>query len=167
MRLYKNRRAAHPSVAEAQDSCRLGPLEQALNGFHDDLLPHHCFRQSGGLSLGGSHSNQPRPRLRTGHLTVVVASIGRRNASSKYLGRRLPGKGSTRPFVEFLRDLVELASRNSAKIGLLGEVLPEKPVCVLIAATFPGAVGIAEKHLDVGVDRELNVVSHFLSLIPR
>ena len=49
---------------------------------------------------------------------------------------------------------------------LLGHVLTQQAVRILIAATLPGTVGIAEVDLDPGGDAELHVSSKFTSLLP-
>ena len=41
-----------------------------------------------------------------------------------------------------------------------GEVLAQQSISVLVGASLPGAVGVAEVHLHAGVARELLVLSH-------
>ncbi len=47
-----------------------------------------------------------------------------------------------------------------------GEVLAEESVGVLIGASLPRRLGIAEVDVDSGVDAELDVLGHLFALIP-
>src|SRR5215213_4774608 len=68
------------------------------------------------------------------------------------LGRCLPAKRLARPGVEGSRHGREVFGIVRAEIGALGEVLAQKPVGVLVRAALPRAVGIAEEHLNAGLD---------------
>ena len=54
----------------------------------------------------------------------------------------------------------------NAQVGSLGQELSKEPVGVLIAASLPRRVGIAEVDLDPSVDCEGCVLCHFASLVP-
>ncbi len=51
------------------------------------------------------------------------------------------------------------------QIGALGQVLPQQPVGVLAGTALPGAVGVAEVHLDARARGELTVARHLLALV--
>src|SRR5918994_3511018 len=81
--------------------------------------------------------------------------------SSQQLGESLrwfhPAKGLSRPPVELTGDRVEVVLVVDRQVGALGEVLPQQPVGVLVAAPLPRAVGIAEVDLHAGLDGEPQV----------
>src|SRR3954468_22175532 len=53
-----------------------------------------------------------------------------------------------------------------AEIGAFWEILAQQSVGVLVGATLPWAVRIAEIDLDASVDLQARVLSHLSSLIP-
>src|SRR3712207_6071484 len=103
-----------------------------------------------------------------------VDSSGRRNTAYvscseelvQSLGRCSPAQGLSRPAVEGDRHSGEVLGAVHAEVGALWKVLPQQPVGVLVRATLPGAVGIAEVDLKTGVDPQAGVLGHFRSLIP-
>src|SRR5215207_7296230 len=103
-----------------------------------------------------------------------VDSSGRRNTAYvscseelvQSLGRGSPAQGLSRPAVEGDRHSGELLGAVHAEVGALWKVLPQQPVGVLVRATLPGAVRVAEVDLKTGVDPELGVLGHLRSLIP-
>src|SRR3989304_9150609 len=54
----------------------------------------------------------------------------------------------------------------SGEVGALGKVLAEQSVGVLVGATLPWAVRVAEVDLDASVDPELSVLGHLRPLVP-
>src|SRR3954447_8551384 len=104
-----------------------------------------------------------------------VDSSGRRNTAYvscseelvQSLGRGSPAQGLSRPAVEGDRHSGELLGAVHAEVGALWKVLPQQPVGVLVRATLPGAVGIAEVDRHASLDPQLRVLGHLRSLIPR
>src|SRR3954447_26598215 len=81
-----------------------------------------------------------------------VDSSGRRNTAYvscseelvQSLGRCPPAQGLSRPAVEGDRHGRKIVRAVRAEVGALWKVLAQQPVGVLVRATLPGAVGIAE-----------------------
>src|SRR5947209_4123868 len=81
-----------------------------------------------------------------------VDSSGRRNTAYmscpeelvQSLGRCSPAQGLSRSAVEGDRHGRKVLGAVHAEVSALREVLPQQPVGVLVRATLPGAVGIAE-----------------------
>jgi hypothetical protein len=67
--------------------------------------------------------------------------------------------------VEALGDDVEVGLAVGAKVSPLGEILPDQPVGVFVAAPLPRAVGISEVDLDARILGEVFVAGHFGSPI--
>ena len=72
----------------------------------------------------------------------------------------------TRPAIHLRGHEVEVFGAVLAKVGAFGEVLPEKTVGVLVGAALPWASGVAEVNLEAGRHLDLQVIPHFLSLVP-
>jgi len=53
-----------------------------------------------------------------------------------------------------------------AQVCSFWEVLPKKPICILICATLPRAFGIAKVNVQPGVDFELTMIGHLGPLVP-
>ena len=54
----------------------------------------------------------------------------------------------------------------AGEVGAFWEVLAEESVGVLVGASLPGAVRVAEVDLEAGVDAELSVLGHLGALVP-
>ncbi len=72
------------------------------------------------------------------------------------------GAGS---IVQAVGDGVQFSLGVHGQIGALGQVLPQQPVGVLAGAALPGAVGVAEVHLDARAVGEFPVTRHLLALV--
>src|SRR4051812_15562493 len=104
-----------------------------------------------------------------------VDSSGRRNTAYvgcseelvQSLGRCSPAQGLSRPAVEGDRHGCKVLGAVHAEVGALWKVLAQQPVGVLVRATLPGAVRVAEVDRHASLDPELGVLGHFRSLIPR
>ena len=81
-------------------------------------------------------------------------------------GGGLPIEGFAGSTVQCCGDSVQVASGVSAEIGAFGEVLSEETVGVLVGATLPGTLGVAEVDIEIGVYSELSVLGHLGSLVP-
>src|SRR3954453_8192068 len=103
-----------------------------------------------------------------------VDSSGRRNTAYvgcseelvQSLGRCSPAQGLSRPAVEGDRHGRKVVRAVRAEVGALWKVLAQQPVGVLVRATLPGAVRVAEVDRHASLDPELGVLGHFRSLIP-
>ena len=78
----------------------------------------------------------------------------------------LPIEGFAGSTVQSCGDSVQVVSCVSAEIGAFGEVLAEETVGVLVGATLPGTLGVAEVDVEIGVYSELSVLCHLGSLVP-
>jgi transposase InsO family protein len=139
-------RTAHASFV-------LDALEQALHDrrpIHRGGLVHHSDRGSqGGFKRSsqqdGAHLRQP-----------LV----------KRFGGRFPTQRLSRPGIEGGRHGDEFLGAVRAEISAFRKVLAQQPVGVLVGATLPWAMWIAEVNLDAGIDLEALMLGHFGSLIP-
>lgn len=61
---------------------------------------------------------------------------------------------------------VQLVDPVFAEVCPLGEVLAEQTVGVLIAATLPWALRVAEVDLETGIDPQLRMLGHLGALVP-
>ena len=82
------------------------------------------------------------------------------------LGGGLPAEGFAGSTVQSCGDSVQVAPGVSAEIGAFREVLAEQTVGVLVGATLPGTLGVAEVNIEIGVYSELSVLGHLGSLVP-
>jgi phosphatidylglycerophosphate synthase len=98
---------------------------------------------------------------------TTAFSTGHRNTTVEDLRRFHPIERLSRTRVEFPRDGVKPRATVLAEVGALREVLTEQPVGVLVAASLPRTVWVAEEHIDVRIDLEANVLGHLLALVPR
>ena len=99
----------------------------------------------------------------------VVATLscwGERRCSSRASGWGLPVEGLSGPAVECCGDRVEVASGVSGEVCAFGEVLAQQAVGVLVGAALPGAVGVTEVDVEVGIDSQLGVLGHLRALVP-
>src|SRR5829696_8384718 len=137
------------------------------------------------LSMGALSKQLPRRLIdgwipcrsstaRYGPAAYWVDSSGRRNTAYvscleelvQSLGRCSPAQGLSRPAVEGDRHGCKVLGAVHAEVGALWKVLAQQPVGVLVRATLPGAVRIAEGDRHARLDPELGVLGHFCSLIP-
>src|ERR1039458_3136281 len=79
----------------------------------------------------------------------------------------LPFERLPRSTVERSGDGIEVLAGVPRQVGALREVLTQQTVCVLVGASLPGTVRIAEVDGEVRCDPELRVLSHLGTLIPR
>src|SRR5215208_3290332 len=137
------------------------------------------------LSMGALSRQLPRRLIdcwipcrssaaRYGPAAYCASSSGRRNTAYvscseelvQSLGRCSPAQGLSRPAVEGDRHGRKVLGAVHAEISALREVLAQQPIGVLVRATLPGAVGIAEVDLDARVDLQARVLGHLGALIP-
>src|SRR4051794_670354 len=137
------------------------------------------------LSMGALSRQLPRRLIdcwipcrsstaRYGPAAYWVDSSGRRNTAYvscleelvQSLGRCSPAQGLSRPAVEGDRHGCKVLGAVHAEVGALWKVLAQQPVGVLVRATLPGAVRVAEVDRHASLDPELGVLGHFRSLIP-
>lgn len=83
----------------------------------------------------------------------------------EHLERGMPVVWRARPGVEAVGDAVEFILAEDAKVGALGQVLPDEPVRVLASATLPGTVRVAEVDLHAGLRGQFDVPRHLLALV--
>ena len=86
---------------------------------------------------------------------------------SKYLRRCFPAECFSRPTVECSSHRVEFVPRVSGQIGALGEVLAQETIGVLVGASLPRAVWVAEVDRQSCLDSQLDVLRHLGALVPR
>src|SRR5215207_10475413 len=111
---------------------------------------------------------------RYGPAAYWVGSSGCRNTAYvscseelvQSLGRGSPAQGLSRPAVEGDRHGREVLGAVHAAVSALWKVLPQQPVGVLVRATLPGAVRVAEVDRHASDDPQLRVLGHLRSLIP-
>jgi hypothetical protein len=75
-------------------------------------------------------------------------------------------EGFARTVFETGSEPIQVGGVVNGEVGSLRHVLAQEAVGVLVRGTLPGAVGVAEVDLDGGVDGELGVSRHLLTLIP-
>src|SRR4051794_18685682 len=84
----------------------------------------------------------------------------------KDLGGGSPSERLAGPAVERVGDGGKVVGAVSREVGALGEVLPEQAVGVLVGAALPGALRVAEVHLQARVDLQLGVLGQLGALVP-
>src|SRR5258708_13973699 len=98
---------------------------------------------------------------------LTAGSAGVRNEElGELLGWFEPAQGLTGSVVERVGRGVEVVLAVEGEVGALGEVLAEQSVGVLVGASLPGAVGVAEVDVHVGVDAELGMFAPLFALLP-
>ena len=68
--------------------------------------------------------------------------------------------------VERVFDSGEIGAAVSAQVGAFREVLPQKPVRVLVGAALPGTAGVAEVDRGTGGGSDVEMAGHFGALVP-
>ena len=81
-------------------------------------------------------------------------------------GRGAPSESFAGATVESYGDSYEVGGAMSAQVCAFGKVLTQQTVGVLIAATLPGALRVAEVNLETGIDPQLHVLGHLGTLVP-
>src|SRR3954449_10585437 len=152
----------------------LTPGASSAGGCHARRTPASCSTRlsrpcmSGGLSrvavsctiaIGGCKVNSSG-RRNTAYVSCLEELV-------QSLGRCSPAQGLSRPAVEGDRHGRKVLGAVHAEVGALWKVLAQQPVGVLVRATLPGAVRVAEGDRHARLDPELGVLGHFRSLIPR
>ena len=82
------------------------------------------------------------------------------------LGGGLPIEGFAGAVVQGRGDGVQVVLCVSAEVGAFGEILTEETVGVLVGATLPWCLGVAEVDVQVGVFSELIMLGHLGALVP-
>src|SRR5215213_1839265 len=111
----------------------------------------------------------------TRELATMADSSGRRNMDSvdlpqpfvKRLCRGFPAQRLSRSCIEGGCHGSNLLGAVRTQISAFREVLTQQPVRVLVGATLPWAVRIAEVDLDARINLETSMLSHLGALIPR
>src|SRR4051812_22320951 len=126
----------------------------------------HCSWPS---DAGSHHVGWSTTRI----VACSLASTGRRNASLsrlqrcvESLGGRLPSECLSRPAVQGRSYCGQIISAVDAQVRPLREILPQQTIGVLVRATLPRAVRIAEVHLQPRVDPQSCVLRHLRPLVP-
>src|SRR5436309_1925971 len=97
---------------------------------------------------------------------MAAVSTGHCNSLLQFLSWRQEAQGLSWSFVELTGDLVELTLREGRQVHALGEVLPQQPIGVFVAAPLPRTGGIAEVDRHVGCKAEVLVPREFLAAVP-
>ncbi len=92
--------------------------------------------------------------------------MDRCNVSAECIRWGLKSQRLSRSLIELQGDFVELGLRVARKIGALGKVLTQQPIGILVRATLPRAVWVAEVHLRIGSEREVFMRGHLFTSIP-
>src|SRR3954453_20743733 len=116
--------------------------DNARHNLHELLLIALCTILTGGKEVNSS-----------GRRNTAYVSCSEELVQS--LGRCSPAQGLSRPAVEGDRHGGKVLGAVHAEVGALGKVLAQQPVGVLVRATLPGAVGIAEVDRHASLDPEL------------
>ena len=100
----------------------------------------------------------------------MIASEGRQAAAARCSSRTSAGVRQSerlaRAAVERVGDGGQVVGAVAREVGALGEVLPEQPVGVLVGAALPGALRVAEVHLQAEVDLQPGVLGQLGALVP-
>ncbi len=81
-------------------------------------------------------------------------------------GGCLAAEGLAGSAIERGSDRVEVAAGVSCKVGALEEVLAKQAVGVLVGASLPRRLWVAEEDRQAGVDAQLRVLRHLRALVP-
>ena len=105
--------------------------------------------------------DQPSMSVSWTQWTLEICSISRAlsmdrcNVSAECIRWGLKSQRLSRSLIELQGDFVELGPRVAREIGALGKVLTQQPIGILVRATLPRAVWVAEVHLRIGSEREV------------
>jgi hypothetical protein len=69
--------------------------------------------------------------------------------------------------MEHVSDPIEISLAMDREVASFWKLLPQQAVRIFVTSSLPWAARIAEIDLDASRDAELEVVSEFLSSIPR
>jgi transposase len=168
------------SYAQAADDLGVHPtqLREWVKKFADD--PQHAFPGQGQMKPEQqeiTHLRREVAKLKAERDILKKAaadSTGRRNALFvdlrevlvKRLSRCFPTQRLSRSAIERGGDRRKRIGAMSAEIGAFRKVLAQQPVGVLIGATLPRALRIAEVDLDTSVNLQTRMLRHLRSLIP-
>ena len=97
---------------------------------------------------------------------MAAGSTDRRNTFIKSLCRGSEPQGLTRPFVELTCHFIQVRLRMHGQVRPFGKILPEKTIGVLIGATLPGALRIAEIDIDIGRQAKTFVIGKLFAPVP-
>src|ERR1700694_4985306 len=78
----------------------------------------------------------------------------------------IPCEGLAGTCIEEKSDLVEVGLGVDRQVGAFGEELADEAVPVLVGASLPGRVRVAEVHGDTGGDTEAGVGGELVGLVP-
>jgi len=114
------------------------------------------------VSLGPRSTwSRLKPLLSGGGLTRSLQQL------CKLLRWFHPAERLSRPVVEHVSHSIEMALAMDREVRTSREVLPKQAVGILVRASLPGTVGVAEVDLHAGGDTELPVTGHLLAAVPR
>ena len=99
-------------------------------------------------------------------LLLTATSTGRCNTSVKSFCRRFKVQRLSWSLVELTRYFIQMSLRVYRQVRSLGEVLSQQSIGVLIGATLPRTLRIAEVDINVGRQGKLFVGREFLAPIP-
>ena len=97
----------------------------------------------------------------------TAGSTGRCNSSRQSISGCLILQRLAWAGVEPLRDEIELRLRVWGKVGAARQILPQQAIGVLVRASLPRALRIAEVDLHVGGDGEPGMTGQLHAAIPR
>src|SRR4051812_32144323 len=95
-----------------------------------------------------------------------VVSRGRRNTGLQFIRWGAKAQGLSWTGIETQSDCVQLRVREAGQVGLLRQVLTQKPIGVFVRAALPGTLWIAEVHLHLRSDCEAFMLGHLQTAIP-
>jgi putative transposase len=137
----------------AQTPFVLDALEQALcdrQPVRGGLVHHSDRGVQGGF-------NRPSQRLINSSSDECIQCFRWRSPIQRFSRSRVHG----------LSDSLQGFRAVLGKIGSLGKILAQQPVCVFVRASLPRAVRITKIDKQAGIDPQAWMLSHFCSLVPR
>src|SRR5450631_4044095 len=132
----------------------------AGGGGHNPPSRRAVYDQRTYGSVGAGAGNRPGyprvdPCARARPLAVLSGGRGR---GGEQLCRALPAECLAWPVVDLRSDPPDVLDRVDAQVGALREVVAQQPVHVLVAASLPRRMRIAEEHACAGLDGDLSVL---------